>query len=217
MRKSIILIIVFFKFLFVTGQTEIINESFQFNFVENKNQIIYKGDNHYFTINLNKKSKLIEVENNQNNENQNFIEVNGVIIGFSIMDIPNNITDSLDFSNLTIGTQESILKNYLEYELNYFEKELKVKIDNLLIQARDYKSKSYYFVRFNTDFKGDALDSNSDTITKVAKGQLYLCSIQFNKILVINIPFFEQNSIEETSNLIKSFVRKIKTFDKEYK
>lgn len=217
MKKSLLFIVVFFQFLIVSGQTEIVNESFQFDFMENKNQIIYKGAHHYFTINLNEKAKLVEIEDNQNPENQFFLEVNGLIVGFSIIDIPNDIKNSLDFSKLTLVDQESILKSYTEYELNYIENELKIKTSNLLIQLREYKSKSYYLVSFNTDLKDNLSDSNLDIITKTSKGQLYLCSVQFNKILVINIPVFEENTPEETIKLIKSFVKNIKTFNKKYK
>lgn len=70
-----------------------------------------------------------------------------------------------------------------------------------------------------SSFKNFVLENATDTeiVSKNAKGQVYLFSIQLNKILVINIPVFEDEKFDEATLLIKGFVKNIKSFNKKYK
>ncbi|MFN7045103.1 MAG: hypothetical protein ACK4M1_07895 [Flavobacterium sp.] len=217
MKKAILFILFFCNVLIVFGQTETTSKEFHYSFDEKKKQIIYSGNNNYFTIKLKgKKVKLLDNEINQKPMNQNFLEIDGLVVGFSIIDIPNNNSSGLDSFNLSQSDQERILKNYIEYELRYMQTQLNMKINDLSIEMRDYKSKSYFLVNFKSDFNYNLSGSDSETITKQSKGQIYLCSIQFNKILVINVPFFEEEPTNEILLFAKGFVKNIKSFNKKY-
>lgn len=216
MKKYFLLFLLFYSVQIVFGQSEKLNNEFVFSIIRDKKQILYKGDNNYITIGLKaKKIKRLDNQVEQKPINQNFLEIDGHIVGFSIIDIPKDNLAGLNVYDLSEIEQDKILNNYIEYELNYFETELNLKIYNYLLQKRYYKSKSYYV----SSFKNFVLENATDTeiVSKNAKGQVYLFSIQLNKILVINIPVFEDEKFDEATLLIKGFVKNIKSFNKKYK
>lgn len=196
---------------FSYGQSAISSEKFRFIFKSGTSggEIIYNGKNHYFTINIiGKKIKQAGVENSNNDSNQNFFTIDNTAVQTAIVPLPQPLPKSYNLSKLSSTQQKELLDGYVNYELDYFKNELNVNLDNVKKEWKTINSKLFIFWYFEMP-----KSKNSKLETK---GQIYVSTICFNQVLVINIPIFKEKSIQKHLPLATKLAEGVKIFNQAY-
>lgn len=180
--KKFISIALYFIYIFSFGQ-KIESEEFNSKFLLNNKygELIYCGDNKHFVVKFfGKKIQKEEIEGRfETIENQHFISVDQTIIQSLIIPIPN------DLRKANPQEAESILNNYLHYELAHLSKELKLNISDALSMPGSLKSRKYILWKYKMSDYTNVNDGET------VKGQIYLSTICFNQILTLNIPIID--------------------------
>ena len=198
----------FLQILILTGFSSLAQEiqsEFSSKYISNKKggEVVYCANGKHFLVKLNgKKVEPAEIENGTNPLNQHFIAVDGKVIQSSIIPIPQNVLEHYDLNNLSLDQQESILTGYMNYELEYITKEVKLGITEIQMKPETYKSRRYILWRYKmSDYK-----ENEDLQGDLAKGQTYLSTICFNQILTLNIPVLKDFSLGDLTKTLTKIV-----------
>ena len=141
--------------------------------------IVYTGQQHSFTININGKVTP--------SDQPNFVNVDGNILQSSI--IP--FQTQLDFDNLSIEVQKKNLQTYMDYEIKYIKEQLKV---------GDLHEKSEFITLNKKVFLLRSYDMPSSF--KSVDKQCYLVTICFDQMLVLNGPVPKGTKFQTVKSLL---------------
>jgi hypothetical protein len=185
----------------VIGQTDTYKEEFEFSYLPKRDggQILYKGTKHSFTID-------VVSDSINTTEFPNFINVDGHIVQTTIVALP---SDNLDLNSLTTDQQKEALEAYVDYELEYFEKELQLKYTNLKKEWKSIDTKLWLI--WNIDIPEQKKDEN---VAQQVTAQIYASTICFNQILDINIPLFSAGDFAKSDTLLIQLMSTLKTYNK---
>jgi hypothetical protein len=207
--QTILLTIITITFSY--GQSEISSEKFRYIFksIKNGGEIIYNGKNHYFSINvIGKKIRQADVENSNNESNQNFVIIDNVTVQTSIVPLPQTLPKSYNLSKLSSIQKKELLDGYVNYELDYFKNELNLNLDNVKKEWKIINSNLFIFWYFEMP-----ISKNSELNTK---RQIYVSTICFNQVLVINVPIFKETTIQKYLPLVTKLAESVKMLNQAY-
>ena len=189
------------------AQADINNEVFTSKFVQSKNgvDILFNGKSHSFTLTFSGVSyKTAKVINNQNN--QNFITIGDNIIQASLIALPQPISPTVKLSKLTSDEIKATLEAYVNYELDYITKDLKVDPANLKKEWKIVNSQLFLIWSYEAKY-------NAPGVVKQAKGQIYYSTIVFNQVLDINIPLYDKNEKGSKEEAIRNIASSLKSYN----
>lgn len=181
--------------------------SSKFTLNEKGGKIVFCGNNKQFVVQLfGKKVFVPEIENPTNVPNQYFITVDKKIIQSTIIAIPKNVQDAFDLKKLTLNQQESILGGYVNYELDYIKKELESNIDEIVMKPEVINSRKYILWHY----KMSNYTESDDKDGYIPKGQIYLSTICFDKVLTVNIPVLKEYQMDDLIQILNQIGENIK-------
>jgi hypothetical protein len=183
------------------AQNEFASEEFELSFVKKDKGagFLFNGKSHSFTVD-------IISDSIQTTENPNFIVVNNRVVQASTVPLP---TSKLDLSNLSVATQKETLNAYVDYELEYFKSDLKMKYTNLKREWITIGSKVWLIWSFSFS----AANTGKDLATQYSY-QLYASTICFNQVLDLNSPSEKTSEIDQSKALVNQLMNSLKMFDK---
>lgn len=166
-------------------------EEFQAAMIETKfgAMIIYNGQKNSFTLRV--VSKSIEPT-----QQENFLLVDKKLVQSSI--IP--FQEEFDFKTLTIEEQKELLSGYKEYEKEFVQDQLKIK----LAESEQYMNLE------GKMFKYWSFDMPKDNSSVVK--QVYLFTICFDQILILNGPVEKGQSESEVKSVLISMAKSLEVF-----
>ncbi|HXB07788.1 MAG TPA: hypothetical protein VNW04_11740 [Puia sp.] len=181
------------------------NEAFHIELLRAKTGAVlaFSGMKHSFTVSI--VSDSISAT-----DAPNYLTVHNQILQVSCVAIPNGS----DLSGYNRDQQKTTLDSYADYELEYFQKDLKITIKNLkkewvVIQNRLYLMWQYDVpIQKLEKLKGQELQ---EQIT----GQIFLSAILHDQILDINTPLFSKNNKEKARKLLEDLASSLQTYDKQ--
>ncbi|MGC4041767.1 MAG: hypothetical protein QM710_13520 [Flavobacterium sp.] len=204
-----------FLFLFCSltafSQDNIKDEDFKFilDKHEKEGKVIFAGNKHYFEVSLKGSLDTINVPHQRFDEN-NFVVIDKKkMLEFTTINVAHNILDLYDFNNLTITQQRNVLESYVNYELDYYKKDLGLILENYQLQVLYDEDRMYYFMSYKI---GNKKESPSANVEK----NIYLITIAFNHILVLNMPLTGSQDLLEYSTYLKGLIPSIKFYNKKY-
>jgi hypothetical protein len=151
--------------------------------------IIYNGTRNSFTLQIN--SKSIE-----STDQENFLMIDKKLVQSSI--IP--FTEEFDFSKLSIEQQKQLLTGYKEYEKEFIQEQLKSKLVEYE-QFLNLEGKIFKYWSFN-------MPPGNSSVSK----QIYLFTICFDQILILNGPVLKNESENELKSLLIGLAKTIALF-----
>jgi hypothetical protein len=166
-------------------------EEFQVALIESKYGalIAYNGQKNSFTLRI--VSKSIEPT-----EAENFLKIDNKLIQFTT--IP--FQEEFDFKSLSADMQRNLLNGYKEYEKEYVQEQLKMKINEsenfLNLEGKMFKYWSFDMPRGN------------GSVVK----QAYLFTICFDQILMLNGPVISGQSEADVKNILVTIAKTIELF-----
>jgi hypothetical protein len=183
------------------AQTDIYKEEFEFSYLPKLHgaQFLYNGRAHAFTID-------IVADSIQTTESPNFISVDNHIVQTSVVPLPET---NLDLNNLTTAQQKEALEGYVNYELDYFTNEVKIKYGNLNREWRTIHSKLWLIWSFDVPMQKKELN-----LSQQVTHQIYASTICFNQVLDLNIPLMRGDSQEQSNELLVKLMATLQTTDR---
>lgn len=180
------------------------NEAFDIKLLPAKKGgvLAFSGKKYSFTV-------QIASDSIQTTDNPNYLTVDNQILMVSCVQLPNGA----DLSGYIKDQQKITLNSYADYELAYFQKELKMPVKNLkkewmIIQDRLYLQWQYDMsVPKDNKVGGQEL---KETVTH----QIFLSAILHDQILDINTPLMKSNNAQKARKLIYDVAASLKTYDK---
>jgi hypothetical protein len=213
-KINLFLILLFVTCFYAFGQENGENE-FNSKFIQNEKggEVIYWGNKRYFVVKLfGGKVETTEIVNSKVPKNQHFIEVDQKIIQTSIIPIPKNVIDNYDLKNLSLEQQQSILEGYMNYEIEYITKDLKVNIFEAQMKPEIIKSKKYILWRYKMTENNKFEDNEGESVV----GQIHISTICFDQILNVNIPILKKYSPNELTRILTKIGKNIKLIETNY-
>jgi len=199
--KSLSLVTALLVCTFAFAQTDVASEEFELSFLKKQNgaSFLFNGKSHSFTID-------IVSDSIQTTENPNFIVVNNHIVQASTIPLP---PAKLDLSNLSAAKQKETLSAYVEYELEYFKNDLKMKYTNLKKEWITIDSKVWLVWTFNFSVanKGNELAATQYSY------QVYASTICFNQVLDLNTASEKMKEFDQSKALVTQLMNSVKLFD----
>jgi len=166
-------------------------EEFQASVIETKfgAMIVFNGQKNSFAIRI--VSKSIEPS-----QQENFLLVDKKLIQASA--IP--FQEQFDFKSMSIAQQKELLSGYKEYEKEYVQEQLKAQLEE-----------SEQFMNLEgTMFKYWSFDMPKDNNSVVK--QVYLFTICFDQILLLNGPVVKGQSESEVKSVLISMAKSLEVF-----
>ena len=166
-------------------------EEFQAAMIETKfgAMIIYNGQKNSFTLRV--VSKSIEPT-----QQENFLMVDKKLVQSSI--IP--FQEEFDFKSLTMEKQKELLSGYKEYEKEYVQEQLKIK----LVESEQFMNLE------GKMFKYWSFDMPKDNGSVVK--QVYLFTICFDQILILNGPVEKSQNEAAVKSVLISMAKSLEVF-----
>jgi hypothetical protein len=166
-------------------------EEFQVALIEAKYGalIAYNGQRNSFTLRI--VSKSIEPT-----EAENFLKIDNKLIQFTT--IP--FQEEFDFKSLSTDMQRNLLNGYKEYEKEYVQEQLKMKI----IESEQFlnlEDKMFKYWSFD-------MPKGNGSVVK----QVYLFTICFDQILMLNGPVISGQVEADVKNLLITIAKTIELF-----
>lgn len=134
--------------------------------------------------------KLIKQESNK------FIEIDGQIIQMNILEV-NGITKKM--MRRDTAFERTILTKHSEYELNYFRKDLGLKIVNPENQWVSVGGRSWLIWYFK-------IGNVPKNVRNQCELQLYATTLVGDKIIFINAPMSKNTDFGESANLVNELM-----------
>ena len=155
-------------------------------------KIVFNGTTHAFTIDV--ISDSIKPP-----ERPNFLLVNNNVFQYLTLAADKRV----NFDSLSIERKKANLTNYMNYELDYFKNELKIKISNLNFEWLELNKRLFLFWFFD-------MPKNNKTIEK----QVYLTTICYDNIVGLNMVMTRKgNSFNYYKNLLIGTGKTLQTFN----
>jgi len=189
------------------AQGDINNENFTYTFGNGANgaQVIYNGKSHAFSFDIpGKKVKEQLVDGKQ--PNQVFLDADTNVIQISLIPLPQPIPAAMQLSNLTADEAKQTLEGYVNYELDYMEKDLKVNPHNVKKEWKTINSKLVLVWYFE-------FDSNAKITGKTITAQAYYSSICFNQVVDLNMPLYLPADAIAANAMLNSIQLSLKTYN----
>jgi hypothetical protein len=195
--------------LLAFGQKDINNESFNSKFISEKDgaKVIFNGKLHAFSIEIVGKNVKLQGTAGADN-NQNFIDCDGIVIQTSWVPLPQPIPPAMFLSKLTDEEQTETLNGYADYELDYFKNELKLNVVNTKKEWLTLNSKLYLVWSFDTPSQ----KTDQNNANKVIR-QIYFSTVCFNQVLDLNIPIVKMEQSQIGIELLKKVATTLKTYN----
>jgi hypothetical protein len=154
-------------------------------------KVVFNSPEHAFTFDL--VSDSIKPP-----EKPNFLIIDNHVFQYVVLTPSNRV----NYDSLSIERKKVNLTSYMNYELDYFKKDLKLEIENLKTEWVDLNGRLFLFWFF------DMPESN-----KSVEKQIYLTTICFDNIVGFNTPVTrDKNEISQYKNLLFSAANTLKTF-----
>ena len=197
MRFAFLFILLVIMFSSLNAQSDVKNEKFEMSFIPylNGGAWLFQGKAHSFKIEL--ASKNVKVL-----DPPSFVMADDKIIQVMILDLPEMPSK---LSTFTISQQKSALSNYLKYEVDYFKKDLKIGMKNLVKEWVIVDSKLWLVWKFEP--------TNAYTLEPLKDKtvfQIFASTICFNQILDINASLMEGQVISESQGLLNKMMKTLK-------
>ncbi|MEY4930256.1 MAG: hypothetical protein RI909_980 [Bacteroidota bacterium] len=166
-------------------------EEFQAAMIQTKfgAMIIYNGKKNSFTLRI--ISKSIEPT-----EQENFLLVDKNLVQSSI--IP--FQEKFDFKAMPEQLQRQLLTGYKEYEKEYVQEQLKIQLEESE-QFLNLEGKIFKYWTFS-------MPKDNDSVSK----QLYLFTICFDQILMLNGPVVKDQPEAELKNILIGMAKTLELF-----
>lgn len=210
--KKVLLLLLGFYSLTTFSQSNVEDEEFKFILAkhEKDGKVIFAGKEHYFEVSLKGVLDTVNVKNQRFDEN-NFVLIDqNRMIEFTTVNVAPNILELYDFNDLSISQQRKVLESYLNFELDYYKKDLGMLIENYRLEALyDENDRMYYFMSFKIGNERPASKAN-------IVNNLYLITVAYNHILMLNMPLTENQEIGEYSTFLKGLIPSIKFYNHKY-
>ncbi|HEY4109330.1 hypothetical protein [Puia sp.] len=181
------------------------NEAFHIELLPAKKGAVlaFSGKKHSFTVHIASDSiKTTDVPT--------YFTIDNQILQISCVAVPNGA----DLGNYNKDQQKTTLDSYADYELEYFQKELKISIKNLKREWVIIQNRLYLIWQYDVPaqkigkLKGEELKQQ---ITH----QIFLSAIMHDQILDLNTPMFNANDPVKARKLLDDIAGSLKIFDKE--
>lgn len=176
------------------AQTNIADEEFNLSYSSNEKggTVLFQGKSHSFSVDLvGKEVKTMD--------NPGFYLVDNHIVQTSTVPLP---PVKLDLANLTEAQQKQALSAYVDYEMDYFKNEVKLKVTDLQKEWVVLNSRLFILWHFVMPPKRDI------------KQQIYLSTICFNQVLDLNTAIQEGEDYSQREESLKQLANTLKTMDK---
>lgn len=206
--KLLLLLFSLSAYSIADAQEDINSEVFTSSFVQSKTgmDLVFNGKSHSFTLTFTGvNAKTADVMAKE--ENQNFATIGENIVQASLVALPQPISPTVNLSKLTYDEIKPTLEGYVNYELEYITKDLKLNPQNIKKEWKTISSQLFLVWYFEAKF--DAPD-----VAKKVTAQIYYTTICFNQVLDINIPLYNKNDVESKKALIEKIASTLKSYDK---
>jgi len=97
----------------------------------------------------------------------------------------------------------------MNYELDYFKNELKIKTVNLNTEWKTIHSRLWLIWSFDVPVQKKDLNAS-----KQVNHQIYASTICFNQVLDLNIPLLPGDNLEQSGDLIIKLMSTLNTIDR---
>jgi hypothetical protein len=166
-------------------------EEFQASVIETKfgAMIVFNGQKNSFAIRI--VSKSIEPS-----QQENFLLVNKKLIQASA--IP--FQEQFDFVSMSTDQQKELLTGYKEYEKEYVQEQLKSQLEESE-QFMNLEGKMFKYWSFD-------MPKDNSSVVK----QVYLFTICFDQILLLNGPVLKDQSESEVKSVLISMAKSLEVF-----
>jgi hypothetical protein len=163
--------------------------------------MVFAGKRHSFTLDI--KGDSIKAT-----DQPNYVSVDEMILQVACVPVPGGI----DASKLPLEQQREALNGYVDYEMDYFRKELNLDIKDLkkewlVIQGRQFLL--WYF-----DMPKPTKKTTGDLTQKTAR-QVYLSGIWFDQVLDLNDALLDSRDLEKAKALLYPIARSLKSHEGE--
>ncbi|WP_207433497.1 hypothetical protein [Sabulibacter ruber] len=152
--------------------------------------LTYNGQKHAFTVTM-------DADSVRPSEHPGWVYVNGQIVQASTVPVPEHLYQD----TLSEKRQQEILLGYINYEMEYFKKELKIKYKDLDIHPGTLEGAPVVFWLFSMP-KGDDI-----------RKQIYVTRLCFNQALSLNIPLRQEEDMKESLRLLTNLMKTVKVYD----
>jgi hypothetical protein len=206
--KLTLLLFILSAYSLAHAQQNINNESFTYKFSPGGSgaDIFYLGKGHSFSLHLS--GKLIKEQSPAGKANNQWLfVVDKNIIQTSLVPLPQPIPAKMHLGKLTKDETQEMLNGYVGYEMDYFDKELKLNPHNLYEKWDTVNSKLFLVWIF--EFKAP----NTDTLKDITR-QAYFSTVCFNQVLDINMPLTRNDDLGKTLDLLEKLAFTLKTYDR---
>jgi hypothetical protein len=131
----------------------------------------------------------------------NYFIIDNLVFQSSLVPIPSQT----DLSNLSSNQEKQILDQYVQYELDYFQNELKLKINGLKKEWRTIGTKLFLVWAF-----GVPEQQLADHVKEQVKSQIYFSTICFNQVLDLNIPIIAKDDSTKSETMLNKIAGTLK-------
>lgn len=180
---------IFLSFPFYT-QIDFKDPSYDLSIVSNGKVIELSAEKINVRFPSKRQPKLIKQESNK------FIEIDGQIIQMNILEV-NGITKKM--MRRDTAFERTILTKHSEYELNYFRKDLGLKIVNPENQWVFVGGRSWLIWYFK-------IGNVPKNVQNQCELQLYATTLVGDKIIFINAPMSKNTDFGESANLVNELM-----------
>ena len=207
---TIICLLLVFNCVSISAQTSTENETFTntVSTISGGKRIAFIGKSHSFSVNVT--GKTVTTEQVQGaDDNQTYLKVDNTIFQASLVPVPLPLPTGYAIDALTLAQQKEMLSGYADYELNYFDQDLKTKTHE--VKKEFFMMGSRLFLL--STFKSDVASRHPDIKTTFPY-QTYVSTICFNQVLYLNIPAADKNGMVAAIAKVKIIAGSVQKYNK---
>jgi hypothetical protein len=160
--------------------------------------MVYSGKKRSFTI-------AIESDSISTTDSPNWLMIDNQIVQVNCIPIPNGA----DASKFTPEQQQQMLNGYVQYEMNYFQKELKLSITDLKKEWLTFGDRLFllwYFDVPKQKVKG------VEQPAKQTMRQVYLTTLWFDQVLDLYNALIDDTDLEKAKKMLYPLAKSIKSY-----
>jgi hypothetical protein len=132
----------------------------------------------------------------QTTDQPNYLVVDNLIVQASMVPLPGGV----DGSQQTVARQKEILSGYVGYEMDYFQKELKLATSGLKREWLTIGERTFLMWTFHLDPpKGGKTSGSGNTII----GQIYLSVLWHDQVLDLNSALTDEKDAKRAKDLLQ--------------
>lgn len=161
--------------------------------------LAFSGKKHSFTLNIARDSI-------RTTDAPNYFTVDNQIFQVSCVPVPNDA----DLSSYNKDQQKTTLDSYADYELEYFQKELKMTVKNLKKEWVVINDRLFLLWQYDVTPKIAPKD-----LTEQVTHQIFMSAIFHDQILDLNTALIRTNSTQSARQLLYDVAGSLKTYEKQ--